>query len=893
MTDLSPDQAEAIRIAHELVDAGVPIFSAPPHSSGEFALPDSWPTFRPNHVQVERWRPGWALALVTGVVVDVLDIDPRNGGDEGWTELEEARAVPITWGEARTPSEGRHLIIARTHLAKTSKAAKGVDLQAGADDGSGRGFVYIAPTVRVSKYGALAGKPVAYCWVSPPEVPGTVPDRGLERLREVVELNRGGRRTVRTGPGVKVAHPLDDDLAAFADMAEDWTAESADRVIQEQLQAVTDARAGDINNTLGGAARLLGRFVAGGHITEERAVELLMEALALGGVHSDSWNVANGKSWTAATVIGAGLANGMQEPWTVESPTLEQDSYSGTAQGGASPATAAGVTPPQGAATGQVGGGGPAPAAGQPPRMHISSAAALAYDLQGMLGTGRLSGYFLRGGQVVHTPHVDELGYVEPKDGADDNGSVQIQPVTAAQLAAKIQYTFYCYKEVDEKGEDGKKTGLKREVPALFPLEAAKRATDAPEAMLMLRGLAGVTETPMVRPDGSILEKPGYDPSTRFLFLPGQGVKVPAVPADPGVQELKDAVELLDEMTAGFPWVEAADRANYYGMLLTPMLRLVTPPSYKMFGITAHQPGSGKTLLADVARILHGGVLRSEMPTDEAEVGKMTTAVLATTSAPIIHVDNVTGILRSAKLAGLLTADGEIQDRELGSHRNLTFTNDRVWVVTGNNLSLGGDLVRRTIVINIDPNMANPETRDFAIKDLKGWAHANRNRLLWALLTMIRAWVAAGQPLEARKQSDSFAAWEATVGGILAVCGVGGRFDDMSGRKAAAGGDDDGLSQVLERMYASFGGRAWRVADALSDTQHTELGDMVAESRDWLPASVLDKLARSEASGRKTFGHWLRNRLGRWVSGSDGHSYVIREAEKDNGSATWRIERSP
>lgn len=855
---------------------GVPIFSAPPHSSNEFALPDSWQTYRPNHVQVERWRPGWALAMVTGVIFDVLDVDPRNGGDDGWGDLLGADAVPFVYGLAKTPSDGEHRLIARTRLAKTSKAARGVDLQAGDDRGEGRGFVYLAPTVRVSKFGPNKGQAVAYRWVSPPTPidVGASEDPAMDNLRAVVESNRGRRRPATT-LGTKPAP--DDDLAAFADMAEDWTTESANRVIQEQLEAVERARAGDINNTLGGAARVLGRFVAGGFLDEELATGWLLQALERGGAHSDSWNVANGKGWTAATVIGAGLANGAEEHWTVEAPVEQGKAAPSSLDQGESAAPGSPVKVPTLAA----------------PRLLITSAAEQAYWLQNALGSAGLSGYFLRGGQVVHTPRVDETGYV-PGGAGQDNGGVQIQAVTAATLAAKIQYAYHCYKEVDEKDSDGKKTGSKREVPALFPLEAAKRATDAPEAMAMLRGLAGVTETPMVRADGSILDQPGYDPATRYLFLPGQGVKVPAVPERPTEAEVKEAVALLDEMVAGFPWEGPDDRANYYGLLLTPLLRLVTPPSYKMFGIGAHQPGSGKTLLADVARILHGGVLRTEWPEKEYEIKQMTTALLTATSAPVVHVDNITGVLKSSSLAGLLTADGEQSERELGNNtRMLRYTNDRVWVFTGNNLSLGGDLVRRTIIITIDPNMANPESRSFAIKDLKAWAADNRNRLLWALLVMIRAWVAQGMPHAERAQSDSFATWEAAVAGILGVCGVPGQFDNQSGKRAATGGDDDGLAQVLEKIYGWHEGLDWSVAEVLSDTHHTELGDFVAESRDWLPSPVLDKLARSEAAGRKTFGYWLRNRLGRWVSGSDGHSYVIREALKDRMGARWKIERTP
>jgi hypothetical protein len=531
---------------------------------------------------------------------------------------------------------------------------------------------------------------------------------------------------------------------------------------------------------------------------------------------------------------------------------------------------------------------------GGKPDLEIGSAADMTNWIEHALGVSTLAGYFLRDGVVTHTPRVDEAGYVAPRASKDDdNGPAQMQAVSPGQMAAKIQFAHRCYKMVDVKDRDGKKTGEKTEVAALFPLEAARRAVDAPEAMTGLRTLRGLTHTPMVRADGSVLGTPGYDPSTGYLFLPGPGVDVGAVPETPSAAELAEAVRRIEEILIGFPWDSADDKANYYGLLLTPLLRLVAPPSYKMFGIGAHQPGSGKTLLADVARMLHGGVLRSEMPEDEAEMKKVSSSILSTTSAPVIHIDNVTGVLRSGVLAGLLSAEGEIQERELGKTSNVTYRNDRVWVVTGNNLSLGGDLVRRTIIISIDPNMANPETRSFAIADLKGWVREHRNELLWALLVLVRHWVASGCPLASRRQSDSFAAWEATVAGILTACGIPGAFDAESGKRAAAGGDDDGLAGVLERLWDRHAHASWTVAEVLSETDSTDVADFVTAGRDWLPGPVLDKLSRSEAAGRKSMGWWLKNRLGRWVSGSDGHSYVIREAGSIHRTVLWKVERTP
>lgn len=853
MTDLTPDQEQALAVAHALIDLGVPIFPAAPNHGDigpEFHFPNAWQTWRPSHSAVDRWRPGWALCAVTGVIFDVIDIDPRNGGDDGWHELSTAGAIPDVYGEAFTPSQGRHLFIARTRLAK-GKPATGIDLQAGGDDGEGRAFVFIAPTVRVSKFGTSLGQPVVYEWERVPTFgPGTHVDEGLGRLRE---LCLAGRPVARDAAARPLSEPLSDDW----DVAEDWSPRAAEKAVEAQLTAVQSARAGEVNGALGGAARVLGRFIAGGWLDEEAAVARLLAALEAGGVHSDAWNIANRKDWTAASVIQRGMDAGKLEPWTV-----------GTPKEVASTADTADIS-----IRSDIG----------YPRMVVESVATMTYWLAQEAGRNRLQGFFIRGGQVVHTPRVTDLGYVPAPEG--DNGPVEIRPVTGRQMASKIQFMYSWYKII--KGRKGEED---REVPAMFPIGSAEAVVNAPEAATGLRPLRGITHTPMVRADGSILSEAGYDKASGLLFTPGPGVSVPAVPEAPVGTLVESSVALLLEMIEGFPFATEDDRANYLGLLLTPLLRLIAPPSYKLFGIGAHQPGSGKSLLAEIVSIIHGAVTRSEVPTEEPEWGKFTMSLLAATSAPVVVLDNITGILRSSTLAGLLTASGEIGDRVLGSNtQTMTVINDRVWVATGNNLSLGGDMVRRTITILIDPDMVNPETRtDFKIQDLPAWVRANRSAILHALLVLVRHWVAVGMPLEGRAQSDGFTAWERTVGGILAAAGIPGRFDMESGKRVAAGGDDDGLVTVLQRLHDRFGDAVWTVAQSLEP----DSGEWIEGDRDWLPAPVLDKLVHSEARGKQAFGKWLRFRLGRWVTGTDGRAYVLRDEGLLSRSRVqgWRVE---
>lgn len=181
MTDDTDQTAQALDIARDLIKSGVPIFLAPPcpdtcrragheGSAGTggsgFDLPAGWENATPMVEAIDAWRPGWAMAAVCGHGIDVLDVDPRNGGDVAATELRSGGVWPRTYGLAETPSGGTHELI-RSLGVRKGTPYPGVDLQAGAPTGEGRGFVFIAPTVKRSKVDGVA-RP--YRWVTVPDL---------------------------------------------------------------------------------------------------------------------------------------------------------------------------------------------------------------------------------------------------------------------------------------------------------------------------------------------------------------------------------------------------------------------------------------------------------------------------------------------------------------------------------------------------------------------------------------------------------------------------------------------------------------------------------------------------------------------------------------------------
>ncbi|HEX7038705.1 MAG TPA: phage/plasmid primase, P4 family, partial [Trueperaceae bacterium] len=211
---MTPEQSAALDVARALAAAGIPVFIARPDPEEPigFKLPRGWQHARPDPRVVDAWRPGMALAMVCGHGLDLLDIDPRAGGDPA-AALREALggAVPVAYATAVTPSGGVHTFIRSLGVRSRDGVVPGVDVKAGDAEGNGRGFAFIAPTVRRSK---VTGEPAAYRWVSPPDLARLAAagdDTSGAALAELIRAARAGGDAqtaedfMRTGPWAELA----------------------------------------------------------------------------------------------------------------------------------------------------------------------------------------------------------------------------------------------------------------------------------------------------------------------------------------------------------------------------------------------------------------------------------------------------------------------------------------------------------------------------------------------------------------------------------------------------------------------------------------------------------------------------------------------------------------
>ena len=65
--------------------------------------------------------------------------------------------------------------------------------------------------------------------------------------------------------------------------------------------------------------------------------------------------------------------------------------------------------------------------------------------------------------------------------------------------------------------------------------------------------IAGIIGTPTLRPDGTILSEPGYDPETRLLLV--DPPKMPAIQEKPTREDAEKALGLLKDLLVEFPFV--------------------------------------------------------------------------------------------------------------------------------------------------------------------------------------------------------------------------------------------------------------------------------------------------------------------------------------------------
>ena len=324
--------------------------------------------------------------------------------------------------------------------------------------------------------------------------------------------------------------------------------------------------------------------------------------------------------------------------------------------------------------------------------------------------------------------------------------SLRLVPIKRSQLSDMVQHHAAIFQKQDGRGrsDEIKWRNVDPPKPIIEALLEAGHWT--------LPTIAGITNSPTMRPDGSLLIEPGYDPVTKLYYKRGSDVDLPPIPEHPTKEQAESALRLLSGLLDGFPFdgenaakKHSVSRSVALAGIMTTVLRgafRATP----IFLFLAPEPGTGKTFLVKVISYIATGraVPGSTGCENKEEMDKRLTADVRE-APPILHLNNINFDIESPLLSEI-TTEGIAKIRPLGKSERVPCDCTGMTVfINGNNIRVVGELVRRTLVSMIDAKMERPEIRTFEFDPIE-LVQKDRGAYLAAVFTIARAYMAEGCP---------------------------------------------------------------------------------------------------------------------------------------------------
>lgn len=764
----------------------------------------------------------WAAAAEASGFV-VIDVDPRNGGDATWAELLEQRSELPPHPVQFTRNGGEHHLFHDTGAKLLGKLGEGIDLKRA-------GYILVVPSP-------------GYQWdVSPWDV--SLPDLPPDWLEACV----------KGGPKPATVHaPAQKDRPRIGDHSRYGA-----RAVDAELQAVRGEGEGGRNRRLNQAAVALASLAAGGEVDESTARCDLRQAgidAGLGEQEVDA-TIRSGWNYGITTPRSAPPRLALAPKWEDAPPPTDEDA------------------PPEihHADAGTIDIGPAPPVAGTDrPAIRIGvEIKRVVDDAEAAILAMPRRNLYQRAGALVRVARDAEpaaKGEVRPP------GALSIQragPPYLTEMCSRAA-TWWRYDARAKKDDEPWK-------PAMPPGWVAATLTE--RGQWSIPPLLGLIASPTLRPDGSVLSKPGYDYPTGLLYLPG-GTNYPEVPSNPTRDDARDALLRLCEPFHDFPFVAECDRAAAISAVLSLVCRAAIDGPVPMYTVRATTAGTGKTLLADVVSIIGTGhVAPKFVQSTTADEERKRLLAVAMEGDPVLCIDNVDRALGTGPLDSAITA-GVVKDRILGMSCTGEAPFRAVVIATGNNLVVRGDTGRRVVPIDLDANCESPELRQgWKHPNLMAWVARHRGELVRDALTVCRAHALAGWPLGGAVPLGTFEGWSAVARCALLWCGMADPCDGRERIKQDSDSSLDGLRTLLQAWRECYGDAPMLLRQVAESTSEP-YGDPAKAMKDAVD-DVTATYKRGTVQGK--LGYYLRRHRGRVVDG-----LRIDSLPKEGSGVPWVV----
>jgi len=375
------------------------------------------------------------------------------------------------------------------------------------------------------------------------------------------------------------------------------------------------------------------------------------------------------------------------------------------------------------------------------------------------------------------------LVYITP----EVNGSLTIVPATREFIAFALSDQIYFF---TQKPQSRAKNAPMIPVPTKPPFDLVNMVLgNPPPEVPRLRGIAN---TPFFTKTKRLVEKPGYDKESGWFLKPT--ISAPPAPCNPTPEQVKQALEIIQQVIQDFQFESDADRANLIALMLGLLAREMIDGPTPIHLIEAATPGTGKSLIIQALLSPILGIrptMRAE-PRDDAEWSKVIASAMKS-GERLFVCDNINNALASGTLSNAVVSS-IFSTRALGLNKDIKGEIHWNWVMTGNNVTASMEVARRIVRTRMTAPTERPWEREqskFQIPRLMRWVDEHSGLICWAALTLVQSWVANGAK-EGKANLGSFERWAAVVSGILENIDIKGflaniseSFDDMAEETAS------------------------------------------------------------------------------------------------------------
>lgn len=444
--------------------------------------------------------------------------------------------------------------------------------------------------------------------------------------------------------------------------------------------------------------------------------------------------------------------------------------------------------------------------------------------------------YYQRGGLIVSV------------NTAPESGATTIKPVSQPALVRALSGCA-SWLRYDARAEDFVTSDPPaRHVQVLFDSERYEH----------LPALTGIARQPHLRADGSLVREAGFDAATGMFGV--FDARLFDVPAKPSRQQALQALAELRALLTEFAFASPADEAAALAGILTAAIR-PSLPAAPMFHIKAPQIASGKSYLSGIISAFAGPGTPSAVgfPTTDEECQKQLLALLLEAPSVVTFDNLTTDLIPFKSLCSALTEEF-LTGRILGVSKTATVGTRALFLSSGNNVGPVKDMARRCITVSLDPQVETPATRQFS-GDPLGTVRAERERYASLALTVIRAWIAAGQtPVNCRPLA-SYAQWSSWVRQPLLWLGLPDPAERVF-EQLAQDPDRETLGRLLAAWKRVHGNRPAMIREAVSAAE-TGFTDEAKNLRECL----LEVAEERGEINRRRLGRWIARHQGRIVDG--------------------------